>query len=118
LNDAHGKGMAIQFNYLMDQGAVTANEDSTFGLNIEKFKQGVRDLTHDLLTLEAEGDVARAKKLQDELGIVRPALKRSFERLQGIPTDIEPIFVTADELAPPVKPATASSKLRRNRRAR
>jgi Peptidase family M49 len=118
LNDAHGKGMAIQFNYLMDQGAVTANEDSTFGLNIEKFKQGVRDLTHDLLTLEAEGDVAGAKKLQDELGIVRPALKRSFERLQGIPTDIEPIFVTADELAPPVKPATASSKLRRNRRAR
>jgi hypothetical protein len=117
LNDAHGKGMAIQFNYLMDKGAVTANQDGTFGLNIEKFKQGVRDLTHDLLTLEAEGDYAGAKKLQDKLGVIRPSLKSSFERLQSIPTDIEPIFVTADELAPPVKPATVSSKVRRNRHA-
>jgi hypothetical protein len=117
LNDAHGKGMAIQFNYLMDKGGISANQDGTYALNLEKFKQGVRDLTHDLLTLEAEGDYAGAKKLQDELGVIRPSLKSSFERLQSIPTDIEPIFVTADELAPPVKPATASSKVRRNRHA-
>ena len=65
-----------------------------------KFKQGVRDLDHDLLTLEAQGDYAGAKKLQDEMGVVRPALQKSLDRLQGIPTDIEPIFVTADELAP------------------
>ena len=117
LNDAHGKGMAIQFNYLMDKGSITGNQDGTYALNLEKFKQGVRDLTHDLLTLEAEGDYAGAKKLQDELGVIRPSLKSSFERLQGIPTDIEPIFVTADELALPMKPATASSKVRRNRHA-
>jgi len=118
LNDAHGKGMAIQFNSLMDKGAINANQDGTFALDLRKFRQGVRDLTHDLLTLEAEGDYAGAKKLQDELGVIRPSLKSWFERLQGIPTDIEPMFVTADELAPPVKPATASSKVRRNRHAR
>ena len=55
-------------------------------------KQGVRDLDHDLLTLEAQGDYAGAKKLQDEMGVVRPVLQKSFDRLQGIPTDIEPIF--------------------------
>jgi hypothetical protein len=60
----------------------------------------VRDLDHDLLTLEAQGDYAGAKKLQDEMGVVRPALQKSLDRLQGIPTDIEPVFVTADELAP------------------
>jgi hypothetical protein len=67
---------------------------------LEKFKQGVRDLDHDLLTLEAQGDYAGAKKLQDEMGVVRPALQKALDRLQGIPTDIEPVFVTADELAP------------------
>jgi hypothetical protein len=118
LNDAHGNGMAIQFNYLMDKDAISASQDGTFSLDIGKFKQGVRDLDHDLLTLEAEGDYAAAKKLQDELGILRPSLQSSFDRLRSIPTDIEPIFVTADELAPPVKAATASSKLRRNPRAR
>ena len=99
LNDAHGKGMAIQFNYLMDKGAFKQQADQTFVLDLEKFKQGVRDLDHDLLTLEAQGDYAGAKKLQDELGVVRPALQKALDRLQGIPTDIEPIFVTADELA-------------------
>jgi hypothetical protein len=100
LSDAHGKGMAIQFNYLMDKGAFSQQPDQTFALDLEKFKQGVRDLDHDLLTLEAQGDYAGAKKLQDEMGVIRPALQKSLDRLQEIPTDIEPIFVTADELAP------------------
>src|SRR6202162_4406959 len=100
LNDAHGKGMAIQFNYLMDKGAFSQQADQTFALDLKKFRQGVRDLDHDLLTVEAQGDYAGAKKLQDEMGVVRPALQKSLDRLQDIPTDIEPIFVTADELAP------------------
>jgi len=100
LNDAHGKGMAIQFNFLTDHGAITQNPDGTYKLDVEKFSQGVRDLDHDLLTIEARGDYAAAKKLQDELGIIRPQLQKSFNRLKDIPTDIEPIPVTADELAP------------------
>jgi hypothetical protein len=107
LSEAHGKGMAIQFNYLMDKGAFTQQADQTFAVDLEKFRQGVRDLDHDLLTLEAQGDYAGAKKLQDEMGVVRPALQKVFDRLQGIPTDIEPIFVTADELAPEKAPASA-----------
>jgi hypothetical protein len=100
LNDAHGKGMAIQFNYLMDKGAFTQQADGTFALDLKKFKQGVRDLDHDLLTVEAQGDYAAAKKLQDEMGVVRPALQKSLDGLRAIPTDIDPIFVTADELVP------------------
>ena len=116
LNDAHGKGMAIQFNYLLDKGAFTQRSNQTFALDLEKFKQGVRDLDHDLLTLEAQGDYAGAKKLQDEMGVVRPALQKSLDRLQGIPTDIEPIFVTADELAPETAAGVAKSPARSSRR--
>jgi hypothetical protein len=103
LGDAHGKGMAIQFNYLMDKGAFAQQADGTFALDLKRFQLTVRDLDHDLLTLEAQGDYAGARKLLDEMGVVRPVLKKAFDRLQGIPTDIEPIFETADELAP-VKP--------------
>ena len=100
LNDAHGKGMAIQFNYLMDKGAFSQQPDQTFALDLKKFKQGVRDLDHDLLTIEAQGDYDAAKNLQDEMGVLRPALQKSLDGLQAIPTDTDPIFVTADELAP------------------
>jgi hypothetical protein len=117
LNDAHGKGMAIQFNYLLDKGAFSQYEDGTFALNIEKFKHGVRDLDHDLLTLEAEGNYHGAKKMSDEMGVVRPALRGALDSLQGIPTDIDLVFVTADELAPGVKPLPAA-KPTQKRKAR
>jgi hypothetical protein len=100
LNDAHGKGMAVQFNYLMDKGACVEQPDGTFAIDAEKIKPAVRDLDHDLLTLEAEGNYAGAKKMLDELGTVRPNVRKALNRLEGIPTDIEPQFVTADELAP------------------
>ena len=51
----------------------------------------VRDLVHDLLTIEATGDYARAKKMLDELGVLRPPLAQALAKLTGIPTDIEPI---------------------------
>ena len=114
LSDAHGKGMAIQFNYLMDHGAFAQQDDGTFAIDIEKFRQGVRDLDHDLLTLEAQGDYAGAKRLLEEMGVIRPVLKKAFDRLDQIPTDIDPIFVTADELAPE-KPQLSAKPVRRKK---
>jgi len=112
LNDAHGKGMAIQFNYLMDKGAFVQHADGTFSVDMTKIKTAIADLDHDLLTIESEGDYAGAKKILDELGVVRPALRKALDGLQGIPTDIEPIFVTADELAPIAKPEPARKTTR------
>ncbi|HKS71999.1 MAG TPA: hypothetical protein VJQ82_02305 [Terriglobales bacterium] len=117
LSDAHGKGMAMQFNYFMDKGAFVQHGDGTFSVDMKKIKGAVADLDHDLLTLEAKGDYAGAKKMLDELGVIRPAVKKALDRLQGIPTDIEPIFVTADELAPtatsaPAPPSTSKKKKR------
>jgi hypothetical protein len=103
LSDAHGKGMAVQFNYLMDKGGFVQHGDGTFSVDMKKIKSAVADLDHDLLTIEAQGDYDGAKKMLDELGVIRPPVKRALEQLQGIPTDIEPIFVTAEELAPSQK---------------
>ena len=98
LNDAHGKGMAIQFNFYTDKGGFIDHGDGTFSVDVPKMKQAVAELDHDLLTLEALGDYAGAKKLQDELGVIRPPLQKALDSLQKIPTDIEPIYVTADRL--------------------
>ena len=100
LNDAHGKGMAVQFNYLSDHGAFVQQADGTFAVDLTKIKQAVKDLDHELLTIEAEGNYEGAKKLLDEMGIIRPALKKVLDGMQDIPTDVEPIFVTANEISP------------------
>jgi hypothetical protein len=100
VKEAHGKGMAMQMSYLMDKGAFHANPDGTFAVDVAKMKTGVRDLDHDLLTVEATGDYAGAKRMLDQLGVVRPVLQKALDRLAGIPVDIEPRFVTADALVP------------------
>jgi Peptidase family M49 len=117
LNDAHGKGMAIQFNYLMDKGAFVQHGDGTFSVDMSKIKSAIADLDHDLLTIEAESNYAGAKKMLDELGVVRPALRKTLDGLQGIPTDIEPIFATADELAPiATRPPSAVAARKKTRK--
>jgi Peptidase family M49 len=115
LHEAHGRGMAIQVNYLMAKGAFVAEKDGTFSVNLEKAKTAVQDLDHDLLTMEAEGNYAAAKKMLDDAATLRPEFQAAFAKLKDIPTDIAPHFVTAEKLAPstPAKPKTsAAPKLR------
>jgi len=70
-----------------------------YQVNFGKVKSAVRDLDRELLTLEATGNYAGAKKMLDEMGILRPELAATLAKLKDIPTDIEPIFVTADAIA-------------------
>jgi hypothetical protein len=37
----------------------------------------------------------------EHYGVMRPEVQKALDRLHDIPVDIEPQFVTADELAPP-----------------
>ena len=61
-------------------------------------RAGVRDLAHDLLTIEATGDYAGAKKMLDTLSVLRPDVARTIAGLTTTPVDIEPLFVTANSL--------------------
>jgi hypothetical protein len=90
LHEAHGKGMAVQVNYLLDKGAFVAGTDGKFSVDHTKIKQAVRDLAHDLLTIEATGDYASAKKMLDTLGVIRPSVAAAIAKLKDIPVDINP----------------------------
>src|SRR6185312_3462650 len=88
--------------------------DGTFSVDFSKIKQAVRDLDHDLLTMEAVGDYSGGRQMLDSLGVIRPEVQRALDRLNHIPTEIEPIFVTADQIAPPGnnEPGAAPATLR------
>ena len=98
INEAHGRGIAVQLNYLLDQGGFVAKPDGTFGVDLAKVKEGVTGLTREIMTIQAEGDYAKAIALRDRLGVVRPPVKRALDRMSAVPVDIEPRFTTAAEL--------------------
>ena len=98
LDAAHAKGMALQLNHLLDSGAVKLTSAGQFELDLKKTKTAVRQLTRDLMTLQARGDYAGVKQLFDRSVVIRPDVQRVIDKLANVPVDIAPRFVTAEEL--------------------
>jgi hypothetical protein len=101
INEAHGRGVAIQMNYFLDNGGVTANADGTFSVNPARIKENVTGLTRDIMTMQAMGDYAAAKAMLEKMGVVRPPVQAVLDRLASVPVDIAPRFVTAEQLTKP-----------------
>jgi hypothetical protein len=96
ITEAHGRGVAMQFNYLSDEGAIRFNDKTgTFSVDEAKIKDAVRKLTHELLTIEAEGSYDKAKSILEKYAVIRPQMKSAFDKLSDVPVDIEPIFPLA-----------------------
>jgi len=96
ITEAHGKGIALQFNYLTDEGAIEVNERTgTFSINQAKIKDAVRKLTSEILTVQAEGSYEKAKAMLDKYAVIRPPMQKALDRLKDVPVDIEPVFPLA-----------------------
>ena len=96
LTESHARGVAMQFNYFTDEGAINFDERTgKFSVDSVKIKDAVRKLTHDLLTLEAEGSYDGAKAMLAKYSLIRPAMKGALDRLGDVPVDIEPVFPLA-----------------------
>jgi hypothetical protein len=101
ITEAHGRGQAIQLNYLLDQGAFRVNSDGTFSVDSGRIREAVAGLTREIMTLQAEGSYEKAKGMIDRLGVIRPETKAVLDRLADVPVDIAPRFTTAEELLQP-----------------
>jgi hypothetical protein len=91
VHEAHGRGMAVQFNYLLDRGAFVDRGDGTFAVDLGEVKNAVRDLTRDLLTMEATRDYNGAREMLEKLGTLRPSVDAALKKLGDLPVDIEPV---------------------------
>lgn len=97
LNEAHGRGMALQLNDLLDAGAVTVSPTGQFAVVDGKIKGAVEALAKKLMELQASGDAAKARAWL-ATATLRPPVQKAIERLAKVPVDIKPVFVTADAL--------------------
>ncbi|HET7292720.1 MAG TPA: hypothetical protein VFM88_09855 [Vicinamibacteria bacterium] len=97
-SEAHGKGMALQLNHLLDHGGFRANADGTFSVDYAKVRQGVESLTREIMTIQATGNYEKARATLEQMVVVRPEVQRVIDRLADVPVDISPRYVTAEEL--------------------
>ena len=97
VEEAHGQGVVSQFNYLLEKGALTVDASAHFRAVSEKFPGAIRDLLHDLLTLQARGDYEGTKRFLAKYGHAGDSLKTALGRLKAVPVDIRPIYPLGPE---------------------
>ena len=98
LTEAHGRGVALQLNYFLDHGGIAVAQDGTFTVDPQKIRQNVIDLTRDIMTMQANADYTAAKQMVETLAVNRPPVQAVLDKLKDVPVDIEPRFVSAQQL--------------------
>ncbi len=97
INEAHGGGNAIIFNYLVKTGAIKV-VNALIEIDYDNYLKSVSRLLERILTIQATGDYDEAKALINKFRYMSAELAVLVEKLKVLPVDIRPIFVTAEEL--------------------
>ena len=90
--EAHGLGMVLQANYLLEKGAVLITDDGRFQPVPELFEESFRNLAHELLMIQALGDYEGAVGFVERYGTVNPQMVAAIESLTDLPVDVDPSY--------------------------
>jgi hypothetical protein len=98
IEEAHGKGCAVQLAHLLEAGAIAPGEDGRMEIDFDRIRPVYESLARRLLTIEATGDVAGSEALlasADELPAPAAAL---VARLGDVPVDIRPLYPVVEAM--------------------
>lgn len=94
MEEAHGKGVLLQFNWLYENGAILRSSEGRYILNLEKFKKELKSLLEEIILLQANGSYEGTLKLSLKYTKAPEFLIKDLEKLREIPVDINPIYST------------------------
>jgi len=99
INEAHGGGSAIIYNYLLENGGYEYDDDkNVVRVNYDKVYDVLKQLAHELLIIQATGDYQGAKDLIAKYAVQCESIKAIVSKLSDLPVDIKPIFQIEEEL--------------------
>lgn len=93
LAEAHAKGAAFQYTYIMKEGGAAWDaEAKRYRLDFAKLEQAITGLTRDVVVVEGNGDYAAAKEFLDTMGVIDASGQSVIDSLKDIPSDIQPVY--------------------------
>ena len=91
--DAHGRGAAMQYRYLRDKGGIVWDAQAKrYRIDPARLDAGIRDLVHDIITLQATGDYNGTKSFLAKWAVMDAEAKSVTGQMGHIPVDINPIY--------------------------
>jgi hypothetical protein len=88
---SHGKANMATFNYFVDNGAITRDDKTGYyTINQHAMKQAIKNLSHEILVIQGNGDYESALKRATEKGTISATLKKDLKRIDSkhIPRDL------------------------------
>ncbi len=88
---AHGNANMMQFNHLMQSGAITRDASTGYyTVDFEKMKADIADIAEEYITMQGDGDLKAATDYVNANGTIPAVLQQDLDRIAnaGIPKDI------------------------------
>ncbi len=93
VNEAHGRGAAVQYAYFRNAGAVDVDASSgKLRLDFGKLEAAIRDLTRDFVIVQGDADYAKAKAFLDRWAVLDDPAAQVIASLSDVPVDIQPVY--------------------------
>ncbi|MET1110650.1 MAG: hypothetical protein ABWX67_03895 [Allosphingosinicella sp.] len=93
IDEAHGRGAAMQYDYLKGKGAFRWDEGADrFRVDYDRMEAGLRDLVAELVRLQGKGDYAGTKAFFDLHARLDEHARAVLASAAHIPTDIQPVY--------------------------
>jgi hypothetical protein len=90
--EAHGRAEMMEFNYLVERGAITREPGSgRYAISIERIPAAIASLAKELLEMEATGDRTRVENWFTKYDRMPDDLAKSLAASNDIPVDIDPV---------------------------
>ena len=97
--EAHGRAEMMEFNYLVEQGAITrAAPTGRYAIDMAKMPGVVASLAKELLEIEATGDRARAEAWFKKYDTMPTPLQVALSKTGSVPVDIDPTTSFGDDV--------------------
>ena len=93
INEAHGGGTAIIYNFLLEKGGYEYNaKTEKVRVNFEKIYPALKELANKILMIQATGDYEGAKKFIAKYAVFSPSMEKLRSKLVHLPVDVKPVF--------------------------
>ncbi len=99
INEAHGGGNAIIYNYLLEKEGYYYNpSDQKVTVDFSKIYPALQQLAHEILLIQATGNYDKAKSFMAKYAVISPSMDKLRSKLTHLPIDIKPVYQISEEL--------------------
>lgn len=97
--EAHGAAEMMEFNYFLEQGAITYDpKTSRYAIDFTKMQTAIASLAKELLEIEATGDRNRAEQWFKKYDSMPSELKSALANVKDVPVDIDPVSAFGERI--------------------